>query len=743
MGSSDLKPGKLLYERTDPYEYPANEKSSKSVNFDLQGDEGEDYMVYVDMTYNAVPDNSSFKFGLYTSENYFLISSKIADEDGGFATYKVKGGVSLDNALVTSSNPNFYYKERLFTQGANVRIMYYIDRVNRKGSIYINDELQGTINQAYQTEKSLVPSCLLINSTREESISPMTINSVKVYHPKRPANKVTSFRMINRDGTQGAPYSNRTRSTANAAKLYFNCDIDDTTLNTDNIVISDGTDRVDFSIDGYDAANRCVNLNFANHLTKGGQYTVSVSNVKTTDGKTLVDYTTKFEVGTFSELEINNRKFVDSGDTVISSVQSGEVGATLGFVNSTDFDELIKRSVVVFEDGVMTSANEKDITVLKNTDNTDVSNKVTANVSDASNTRISEICTNGNFVPYGTAKSLATETTMTEDVRKIKYTVTNKELANQSVLVDVMYPDKTYSDMVGSDLTSILVYRGQVTLDENGNADIEFRMPSTAGSNLYKAIVNGVQTGGVPYSNINETKDIVTRINQAMSDEEEKDVKITNIENIIKDKKYALNISMDGYDNADKKYISSLIYDYINKNGNLSVEDINSSLDIINTLAAIGCINDGELDSAIDAEKELKLTETRIADFYKQDFATDTLWKKVTSALKGGNYKDKEDFYSKLYEKFVLSVVAKPDGTDNLKAVITEFAEEIFGSDKDVIKNADEQVYRTISNKTFNTYGELKSAFTDAANQKSTTKTGGGGGGGGGKLSNTVPSQQK
>lgn len=733
--TSVLKSGKLLYESTSAYEYPAKNDQWKQVKFDLQGDEGQDYMVYVDMTYNAIPDNSTLKFGLRSKDDYFLITSKIADSNGRLVTYKKKGGVALDDAVVADTNNDFFHKNGLFTTGANIRVMYYIDTTNRTGSLYINDELQGTITQPYPEDKSLVPAYMLVWSQAEES-SPLTINSIKVYHPKKGESKVSSFRTINLDGSQGSPYSDRTLSTARGAKIYFNCDIDESTLNSNNIVISDGSVPVEYNIEGYDVESRCVSLNFIRHLNKGKRYMVSVSNVNKTDGNAIKAYNTMFNVSNFSEFAINNREFVNSSNVIISTVPTGEVGATIGFVNSTDSDELIRRSIVLIEDGVMTAATEKTINVLKNTDNNDESNKVTVNVSDISNVQISEICSNGEYIPYGQAKVLSNVTTMTDDARKIKHTIENKELANQSVLVDIMYPDKSYADISGTDLTSVLVYRGQVILDENGKADIEFRMPSTATSNLYKLMINGVQSEGVPYSNINETKDIVAKINAAISGEEEKEVKITNIENLIKDKKYALNISIKGYDSADKNYIASLIYDYMDKNGELSVEDINKSLEEINNSVAIGCINDGKIESVLDSASELQLEKSRVSAFYKQSYATNALWQKITLELKNGNYKSKEDFYSKFYEKFVLAVIAAPDGIDNLKEVLTEFAEDIFDNDKNVVNTANEQVYRAISNKTFDSFGALKTSFINAMNNSLTPKPSGGSGGGG-RLPNT------
>lgn len=737
--SNLLRPGKLLYESTSEYNYPANKTGYQSINFTLDGDEGQDYMVYVDMTYNAVPDNSTVKFGLCSSPgDYFLMSSKIADSSGRLVIYKKRGGVALDDAVVGESNVDFFHTSNLFTTGSNIRLMYYIDTVNRKGSIYINDELVGTITTPYPNDKSLVPHHMLINSKTEDS-SPLTVNSIKVYHPRRELDKVTSFRTFNIDGTQGAPYSSRTLSTVKSAKLYFNCDVDASTLTTDNITISNGENSVDFTVGDYDSDNRCVTLNFTNHLTKGAQYTVSVSNVNNQDGTPIADYETKFNVSNYSDFIITDREFVDSDDRAITAIPTGKIGATIKFVNSTDTDETVRRSIIVTEDGVMTSATEKLITVSANSNNEDSANKVSATVSDASNARVSEICSSESYAPFGQAKVLSNVTAMTEDERAIKYTFENKEYANKSVIIDVMYPDKSYSDMVGTDLTSVLVYRNQLTLDENGKADIEFRMPSTAGSNLYKVLVNGQKTADVSYANILETKDIVEKINRAASAEGDEETRISNIANEIKDKSYALKIGINGYDAADKNYISKLIYGYISKHGALSVDDINSSLAVINKLAAIGCINSGTANSVFDCASELKLDESRIAEFYKKEYATNSVWQTVTADLKGGEYKSEDEFYARLYERFVLAVTQKPDGIDNLKVIFKEFGDEIFGDEKDILNTAKDQAYRATANKKFNSLDELKRAFIAANNTDSSTggSTAGSGGGGGGRLSDT------
>ena len=50
--------------------------------------------------------------------------------------------------------------------------------------------------------------------------------------------------------------------------------------------------------------------------------------------------------------------------------------------------------------------------------------------------------------------------------------------------------------------------------------------------------------------------------------------------------------------------------------------------------------------------------------------------KSITTSLKDTNYKDFDEFYDALTEKFVLAVVKEPDG-DNATAVIQEFVNKI------------------------------------------------------------------
>ena len=92
--------------------------------------------------------------------------------------------------------------------------------------------------------------------------------------------------------------------------------------------------------------------------------------------------------------------------------------------------------------------------------------------------------------------------------------------------------------------------------------------------------------------------------------------------------------------------------------------------------------------------------------------------KSITTSLKDGNYKDFDEFYDALTEKFVLAVVKEPDGVNNATAIIQEFSEKIGTG-----ATGSEAAYRAVIGKTYASYEELKDAF-DKANKKTTSPGG-------------------
>lgn len=123
----------------------------------------------------------------------------------------------------------------------------------------------------------------------------------------------------------------------------------------------------------------------------------------------------------------------------------------------------------------------------------------------------------------------------------------------------------------------------------------------------------------------------------------------------------------------------------------------------------------------------LELEKDENWEWYSKNYVTDAVREDITKRLKE-EYSSEVKFYEKLEEAYVLSVVKKPDGVNNMREVLSHFYKEI-GIDKQYGKDT---TYRALAGKNFTSYESLRNEFSRLEQQKESNINSGGSSGGSG-----------
>ena len=233
------------------------------------------------------------------------------------------------------------------------------------------------------------------------------------------------------------------------------------------------------------------------------------------------------------------------------------------------------------------------------------------------------------------------------------------------------------------------------------------------------------------FSNKNETAMLTEDLNLAVKGEQ--NTAITAIQNIITRNPAALGINPADLEQIDPRQLAAMIYNYITDIGELA--DADSTIRLFDQCTVILRVIGGTVENLFDYAEELALDNSKIKRLYRLGFVSETLQREITKELHSKSVDTVNAFYAALTETFVLNAVEHPDGPNTVKTVIKELCAEI-PVDAAQAANAADRVYTKLAYKTFRSYMELASAFSDAYNELPSRPSGGGGNGGG---SSNVP----
>ena len=532
-------------------------------------------------------------------------------------------------------------------------------------------------------------------------------------------NKIVSFRSVNTDGKEATPYTSDTLSTVEYLNLYLNCDVAADTLTNENIMVTNDNGIADYSIAEYNPSDRVLTIELNSFLEKGTTYTVTAKNLVTSANQEIKDYETSFTVSNEEVVKIKKLALVDSNGKEVAKITDlgvGNIFVDAVFLNSTDYDKVFRLSLFAEKDGVTLpeQLKEKRIIVSANTKYTE--NELSVNLESTDNIKLYLLVTDDDYVPFIKSVVLDGQTGVSDDYWRSDFSAENVDFANQVVFVDVVNYNKTHDD-AKEGVSDVVVYRTVVEANEDGKYSFTMRFPNTSKSNVYKVYAYSEsgknQVSEIEFVNINEVGDAVDDIAYAVANLDKKDA-IDAIAKILTENYYSLQLSnIENYSSIDKNGIAGLVYNYTKNDGVMESTQIETSIAAICKSAVVEAIKEGLVTDLFDYAELLELDESKIKDFYKQPYNSLSIRKAVTLALKNIDPLNvPDDIFEQLYEKFVIEVLADPDGINNVKAILNEFAQDIG-----ISKNADSAVYRKLAQNRYKSFEDIKRAF-DLANDE-------------------------
>lgn len=312
------------------------------------------------------------------------------------------------------------------------------------------------------------------------------------------------------------------------------------------------------------------------------------------------------------------------------------------------------------------------------------------------------------------------------------------EIADAMMYIDVINPGYTYSDLLTaekSEYLDILAYREQVVTDDEGVLDLTYRMRADSPSGTYTFIIKGKDyKKEITAVVINDELSSATMkaIGDALTSDADDESKIDAVSALVLQfAEYGVN--KNGYskdfEDADWKSASKLSSEYM-VSEKMTEVDVELISGIFNKAIAVVALKKGLVDNIISDADIFGLKDGELAEWYTKDFVTDFTGGRMADRLEGKDFASIEKFDEALIESFVLSVIEKPDGAGNTKAVMQAFSNYIGTGESGKDKR-----YAYVSDKNWNSYEDLKEAFDGYEEPGSGGGSGGSGGGGGGSSS--------
>ena len=291
----------------------------------------------------------------------------------------------------------------------------------------------------------------------------------------------------------------------------------------------------------------------------------------------------------------------------------------------------------------------------------------------------------------------------------------NTGLVDAMMTVEVILPGYTYEDLLEadkSDYLNMLAYREQTVTDSEGLLDMNFKLRAENPSGNYTFIIRGMNYKKEITSfvlNDELSKVAMETIENAIIGEESDESNINTIKTAIMSYSAEYGIDKDGYasefTDAEWEKVATLSYNFMKEENITEIVAENMPL-IFNKGVAVVSLENGLVENITEDSKLFDLEGSELAEWYTKDFVTDFTGERMAERLRGKTFDTFSEFDEALIESFVLSVIERPDGAGNTKAVMQAFSDYIgtgsTGKDKK---------YANVSDKNWDSYEELREAF--------------------------------
>ncbi len=233
-------------------------------------------------------------------------------------------------------------------------------------------------------------------------------------------------------------------------------------------------------------------------------------------------------------------------------------------------------------------------------------------------------------------------------------------------------------------------------------------------SEFYDCIVGSdagdEQNFQILYSNPDEAKELILKLNNA-SDEEE-------FYNLIfgEDEGYkALAFFLSLPEEANTRKVSDMMYDYVNTESELDENNIKTTADTYKKFYVIELLNEEKEISVSDFEKYLDVKSFDFFKYYEKDFITESVKEEIYHGLLGESFKTEEELEKAFLEQLILKTVRYGGGFGDVRDILQD-NEAYTGIDTDKLKREN---YVEVLGKSYADYDDLEEGLTKKTTQNS------------------------
>lgn len=263
-----------------------------------------------------------------------------------------------------------------------------------------------------------------------------------------------------------------------------------------------------------------------------------------------------------------------------------------------------------------------------------------------------------------------------------------------------------------------------------GEFEFNFQINGEQRSGFYRARI-GELSAEMPaeivflYSNIESRKSAIEVLNTKKTSEE-----VYNYVFGENGKWMDLGFYSEIQGSLDKHRLSDLIAERLCKSGGFDADKGNEVSAEYLYLEVIDALNEKKIDNISDYMERLRLSDSKITEWYEKKYITASVRKNITDRLSGKNIKTAEEFENSFVEAVVLETVEHNDGPGTVRDILREYADKI---DAD-IASAKISDFKKLTG-SYASYAELEDKLNEIMNGNGSggggSSSGGSGSGGG------------
>lgn len=690
-----------------------------------------DYLVNIDFTVSSIGNKAACLI-VYTKNDAGGMRGKhimdmSIDENGYIGFLKTPteetGQPAVDScAEITTNNIVWLSCDTPVNANENINIKAYIDVNNKEITYYVNNRKVGGIELPDYAE--VLPSGVGVfkDSAFQKGGHILNVTKYQILPVSKTHIKSTSFYNYE-DGELLADEYGKFSPDIKKVDITFAQDVNEELLNS--IQINDGTEITVFK-----KSQKTVEIKFNQMLKPNTEYTIL------NNREELVVETNAIEnIVADSFVIMNNDSFET---TLVSDIENGiKFSAEIYNFSSKQINAV--PVINVYKDGILKETSNFESVSIEALNKGNIETSL-LNYSYEEGMYITAFLITEDGMPITREYVLGMKSIENDAEWVLNYGFNaNSGMNGKKVYTEIYLPGKSDSDLNSyTNISEIIAYRGIEYISDD-KAYFTFKLfddPEIAGdaiSGIYPVYVTveGMSRSKdeIPFNNLYELENAVNNVNIIMQDTVlDREEKISKIEEILTRGEYVFSLP-DVYKSTDinKMNVAMIIYDMIS-NGEVFSKD--TAEKVAEYAVTIEAVSKGLYQNLFDYGEILNLSESEIKNFYNKEYVTSEIKNKITSEMKI-SYSGTQDFYDKLTEKFILVTLELIDGSKHSTEIIREMYEKI-GIEYSVVTDAKDSVFLAVTNKEFNDYQELLTAFNKAyRSTKTDTKPSGGGGGGG------------